>query len=192
MADDPTKWSEERRRVASFGRLEDDLLEASPWYLWGPYLSERAWGTVREDYSHDGSAWDYLPHEKARSRAYRWSEDGLAGFSDIGQRLCLALALWKRTQSAGPSGFGERPCVDRGSLNAAPQRPPSPGRFTGPPLRDTAPVVRLAEHRRPLKGRPPGRLETSRGGERAGLVSIWRVRSVQAEDGWNPAIGEPE
>jgi hypothetical protein len=86
--------SEERRRVATFGRLEDGLLDASPWYLWGPYLSERAWGTVREDYSHDSEAWYYLPHEHARSRAYRWSEDGLAGFSDIEQRLCLALALW--------------------------------------------------------------------------------------------------
>ena len=95
MADDPMQWSEERKRVASFGRLEDGLLEASPWYLWGPYLSERAWGTVREDYSgEDVEAWDYLSHDIARSRAYRWSEDGLAGFCDIEQRLCLALVLW--------------------------------------------------------------------------------------------------
>ncbi|HET9143270.1 MGH1-like glycoside hydrolase domain-containing protein [Actinophytocola sp.] len=64
------------------------------WYLWGPYLSERQWGTVREDYSPDGEAWNYLPHDHARSRAYRWGEDGLAGFSDIQQRLCVALALW--------------------------------------------------------------------------------------------------
>jgi hypothetical protein len=64
------------------------------WYLWGPYLSERQWGTVREDYSADGAAWGYLPHDHARSRAYRWGEDGLAGFSDIEQRLCLGLALW--------------------------------------------------------------------------------------------------
>jgi len=62
--------------------------------MWGPYLSERQWGTVREDYSESGSAWSYLPHDHARSRAYRWGEDGLAGFSDIEQRLCLALALW--------------------------------------------------------------------------------------------------
>ena len=60
----------------------------------GPYLSERQWGTVREDYSPDGDAWTYLPHDHARSRAYRWGEDGLAGFCDIEQRLCLALALW--------------------------------------------------------------------------------------------------
>jgi len=84
----------ERERIAGFGRLEDGLLEAGPWYRWGPYVSERQWGTVREDYSADGNAWDYLPHDHARSRAYRWGEDGLAGFSDIHQRLCLSLALW--------------------------------------------------------------------------------------------------
>ncbi len=61
---------------------------------WGPYLSERQWGTVREDYSVDGNAWNYLPHEQARSRTYRWGEDGIAGWSDDRQRLCLALALW--------------------------------------------------------------------------------------------------
>ncbi|HSE58542.1 MAG TPA: glucosidase [Nitrospiraceae bacterium] len=64
------------------------------WRKWGPYLSERQWGTVREDYSHDGNAWDYFTHDQARSRAYRWGEDGLAGFSDEIQRLCFALALW--------------------------------------------------------------------------------------------------
>jgi len=86
--------STERERVAGFGRLEDGLRQASDWYLWGPYVSERQWGTVREDYSADGQAWDYLPHDHARSRAYRWGEDGLAGFCDIEQRLCLGLALW--------------------------------------------------------------------------------------------------
>lgn len=84
----------ERDRVNSFGKLEDGLLHASDWYLWGPYLSERQWGTVREDYSADGEAWDHFPHDQARSRAYRWGEDGMAGFSDIQQRLCLSLALW--------------------------------------------------------------------------------------------------
>src|SRR3989440_167812 len=64
------------------------------WNRWGPYLSERQWGTVREDYSPHGNAWEYLPHDHARSRAYRWGEDGLAGISDHQQRLCLALALW--------------------------------------------------------------------------------------------------
>src|SRR6516225_1206118 len=66
----------------------------TPWRLWGPYLSERQWGTVREDYSANGTAWDYLPHDHARSRAYRWGEDGLLGISDNHQRLCFALALW--------------------------------------------------------------------------------------------------
>src|SRR6266404_5804536 len=70
------------------------LAEANNWKLWGPYLSERQWGTVREDYSPHGNAWEYLPHDHARSRAYRWGEDGLAGISDDQQRLCLSLALW--------------------------------------------------------------------------------------------------
>ena len=65
-----------------------------PWKKWGPYLSERQWGTVREDYSQDGNAWDYFTHDQSRSRAYRWGEDGLAGISDDKQRLCFALALW--------------------------------------------------------------------------------------------------
>jgi hypothetical protein len=64
------------------------------WRRWGPYLSDRQWGTVREDYSPDGEAWDYLPHDIARSRTYRWGEDGLAGWSDERQHWCLALALW--------------------------------------------------------------------------------------------------
>ena len=78
-----------------FGRLEDGLHQpGTQWYRWGPYVSERQWGTVREDYSADGNAWDYLPHDHARSQAYRWGEDGLAGFCDVEQRLCLCLALW--------------------------------------------------------------------------------------------------
>jgi hypothetical protein len=84
----------ERDRVNGFGHPEDGLHDASPWYHWGPYLSERAWGTVREDYSPGGTAWDYFPHDHARSRAYRWGEDGMAGVSDVGQHLCMALALW--------------------------------------------------------------------------------------------------
>ncbi|MGA8370349.1 MAG: hypothetical protein WB765_09495, partial [Acidimicrobiales bacterium] len=86
--------SDERDRIAGFGHLEDGLRTASDWYWWGPYVSERQWATVREDYSADGEAWNYLPHDHARSRAYRWGEDGLAGFSDIEQRMCLGLALW--------------------------------------------------------------------------------------------------
>src|SRR6266700_1061191 len=64
------------------------------WDLWGPYLSERAWGTVREDYSATGEAWNYFPHDHARSRAYRWSEDGIGGISDFKQRHCFAFAFW--------------------------------------------------------------------------------------------------
>ena len=74
-------------------RLED-ARTGSPWRAWGPYLSERQWGTVREDYSETGNAWDYFTHDQARSRAYRWGEDGLAGISDLNQHLCFALALW--------------------------------------------------------------------------------------------------
>src|SRR5438876_3653154 len=76
--------------------IEHDRLanEGRAWRRWGPYLSERAWGTVREDYSAHGSAWDYFPHDHARSRAYRWNEDGLGGICDDQQRLCFALALW--------------------------------------------------------------------------------------------------
>ena len=75
-------------------RLEQSRERKEHWKRWGPYLSERAWGTVREDYSQYGSAWDYFPHDHARSRAYRWNEDGLAGISDRHQLICFALALW--------------------------------------------------------------------------------------------------
>ena len=75
-------------------RLEEARTGAVAWKAWGPYLSERQWGTVREDYSGGGDAWDYFPHDQARSRAYRWGEDGFAGICDERQRLCLSLALW--------------------------------------------------------------------------------------------------
>src|SRR4051812_34103280 len=75
-------------------RLDDAHARRAPWKKWGPYLSERQWGTVREDYSDNGDAWDYFTHDQARSRAYRWGEDGLGGISDDHQILCFALALW--------------------------------------------------------------------------------------------------
>jgi hypothetical protein len=75
-------------------RLAEARSGAVAWKRWGPYLSDRQWGTVREDYSAGGTAWEYFPHEHARSRAYRWGEDGIAGLSDDQQRLCFALALW--------------------------------------------------------------------------------------------------
>ena len=81
-------------QTAEHQRLEEARSKQVPWRRWGPYLSERQWGTVREDYSPGGNAWDYFTHDQARSRAYRWGEDGLAGISDDGQRLCFALTLW--------------------------------------------------------------------------------------------------
>jgi hypothetical protein len=80
--------------TAEHQRLDEDRRRLQHWKRWGPYVSERAWGTVREDYSADGQAWDYFPHDHARSRAYRWNEDGLAGLCDRHQRICFALALW--------------------------------------------------------------------------------------------------
>ena len=75
-------------------RLTESRERRKNWKRWGPYLSERSWGTVREDYSADGDAWNYFPHDHARSRAYRWNEDGLAGICDRHQQVCFALALW--------------------------------------------------------------------------------------------------
>ena len=80
--------------TAEAKRLEDNRKRQAYWTRWGPYVSERQWGTVREDYSEDGSAWDYFPHSQSLSRAYRWGEDGIAGICDNHQRLCFALAFW--------------------------------------------------------------------------------------------------
>jgi len=82
-----TRQAEQQRLIEARG-------ERVPWKKWGPYLSERQWGTVREDYSHDGNAWNYFTHDQARSRAYHWGEDGIAGISDDNQLLCFALSLW--------------------------------------------------------------------------------------------------
>src|SRR3954468_1468136 len=76
------------------GKRLRDADHGVPWRTWGPHVSERQWGTVREDYSEYGNAWDYFSHEQARSRAYRWGEDGIAGFCDRNQFLCLGVALW--------------------------------------------------------------------------------------------------
>src|SRR5919198_3764431 len=75
-------------------RLLEDAKRKQNWKRWGPYLAERQWGTVREDYSEYGTCWDYFPHDHARSRVYRWGEDGLLGITDRECRLCFALALW--------------------------------------------------------------------------------------------------
>jgi len=84
----------EANETAEHRRLQQSRSEGIAWKKWGPYLSERQWGTVREDYSEGGDAWNYFPHDHARSRAYRWGEDGIAGISDDRQHLCFALALW--------------------------------------------------------------------------------------------------
>jgi hypothetical protein len=83
----PLMTAEDQRLLASSER-------AVHWKRWGPYLSERQWGTVREDYSANGDAWNYLPHDHSRSRTYRWGEDGIAGFCDRHQHICFALAMW--------------------------------------------------------------------------------------------------
>jgi hypothetical protein len=82
------------REVVERTRLSSVRNEGVPWKKWGPYLTERQWGTVREDYSEQGDAWNFFTHDHARSRAYRWGEDGIAGISDDKQHLCFALALW--------------------------------------------------------------------------------------------------
>src|ERR1700704_3439489 len=83
--------------TAEHERLDEVRTQQVPWKKWGPYLSERQWGTVREDYSEEGDAWNFFTHDHARSRAYRWGEDGIAGISDDRQRLCFALGLWNGT-----------------------------------------------------------------------------------------------
>src|SRR5437016_323435 len=86
--------SKNETKSAEAIRLQADATRAKNWKRWGPYLSERQWATVREDYSPGGTCWEYFPHEQARSRAYRWGEDGLLGITDRECRLCFALALW--------------------------------------------------------------------------------------------------
>ena len=83
-----------KRATAEQLRLDEAKEGKASWMSWGPYLSERQWGTVREDYSENGNAWDYFSHDQARSRAYHWGEDGLAGYSDDRQFLCFSVALW--------------------------------------------------------------------------------------------------
>ena len=94
--------------TAEHRRLSDSAARRADWKNWGPYLAERAWGTVREDYSPSGDAWNHFPHDHARSRAYRWNEDGLAGFCNRFQNLCLSLALWNE-RDPYPQGTPLRP-----------------------------------------------------------------------------------
>jgi hypothetical protein len=91
---DVAEETQQRTLTAEECRLAETRARAVHWKRWGPYVAERAWGTVREDYSPYGTAWDYLPHDHARSKAYRWNEDGIAGLSDRHQFICFAVALW--------------------------------------------------------------------------------------------------
>jgi hypothetical protein len=93
---DMPDWSTPQHHLldTAEGRRLAAIKDGEKWRHWGPYLSERQWGTVREDYSAYGTAWDHFPHDHARSRAYRWGEDGIAGWGDDHLRWCLALALW--------------------------------------------------------------------------------------------------
>jgi hypothetical protein len=120
-ASTPVKNGQERRQDAETLRLVDDGNRTANWKRWGPYLSERQWGTVREDYSAEGSPWEYFPHDHARSRAYRWGEDGLLGICDRECRLCFALALWNGRDPilkerlfgvAGPEGNHGEDCKE--------------------------------------------------------------------------------
>src|ERR1700722_4306124 len=81
-------------KTAEQTRLDESRSMSAPWRLWGPYVSDRQWGTVREDYSSSGDSWTYFPFDQAHQRAYRWGEDGIAGWSDLQCRLCLSLAFW--------------------------------------------------------------------------------------------------
>ena len=105
-------------------RLTEARENGVPWRKWGPYLSERQWGTVREDYSSNGDAWSYFTHDQARSRAYKWGEDGIAGYSDEKQRLCWALALWNgKDPILKERLFGVAPWI---VLDSTPSRSPPP------------------------------------------------------------------
>ena len=103
----------EQHMTAEHKRLADSQARRADWKHWGPYVSDRAWGTVREDYSAAGNAWEYLPHDHARSRAYRWNEDGLAGVCNRFQNMCLAVALWNDRDpilKERPFGLTPSPC----------------------------------------------------------------------------------
>ena len=101
MSDNPELTRLQEASTLETIRLRQVGIGKKPWRKWGPYLSERQWGTVREDYSQDGNAWDYFTHDQARSRAYHWGEDGLAGISDDNQLLCFSVGYgMARTQSS--------------------------------------------------------------------------------------------
>ena len=144
-------------------RLADSEARRADWKHWGPYVSERAWGTVREDYSAAGDAWTFFPHDHARSRAYRWNEDGLAGFCNRFQNLCLAVALWNgrdpilKERLLRPDGPGGQSRRGRQGVLLLP-------RWHADPLLH-ADALQVPAGRVPL--RPPGRGEPAAGAHRA-------------------------
>ncbi|OLE26611.1 MAG: hypothetical protein AUG44_12460 [Actinobacteria bacterium 13_1_20CM_3_71_11] len=163
------------------GRAEKDRLAAAdagtdPWRDWGPYLAERAWGTVREDYSEWGAAWDYFPHDHARSRAYRWNEDGLGGICDDQQRFCFALAFWNGRDPilkerifglSGPEGnHGEDPKEYWWYLDSTPTHSWMRWRYHYPQARfPYAELAVLGDHRRLRQGRPDRHVHPGAPGE---------------------------
>ena len=172
-------------------RLEEDARRTKNWKRWGPYLSERQWATVREDYSPDGNCWVYFPHDHARSRAYRWGEDGLLGITDRECRLCFALALWNErdpilkerlfglTNPEGNHGGGRQgvlllpglhpdPLLPEGALQISAGRVPlRPAAGGEPPPGPEGARVRAGRDRRLRRGpllRRAGRVRQGRAG----------------------------
>ena len=158
-----------RRREASPRRGSARAQAGATWRRWGPYLSERQWGTVREDYCPDGDAWDYFPHDHARSRAYRWGEDGIAGISDDQQRLCFALALWNgrdpilKERLFGLTGSRGQPRRGRQGVLLLPRRHADPLLHA---RCSTSTRRRAFPYARPRRGEPPPRPDAA--GVRAG------------------------
>ena len=155
-------------------RLKENRADSQPWRKWGPYLSERQWGTVREDYSSGGNAWDYLSHDQARSRAYRWGEDGLAGMCDEQVRLCLALALWNgrdpilKERLFGLTNARREPRRGRQRTLLLPRRHPHAFLFA-----DALQVSAAGVPIRPVgRGEPPARVARTR-------VRVARYRCVR-------------
>ena len=145
----------ERQRMEDAGHPEEGWRRGQPVVRWGPYLAERAWGSVREDYSADGDAWASFPHDHARSRAYRWNEDGMAGITDVFNRLSLALALWNgkdpilKERMFGLTGPRGQPRRGRQGVLVVPRR--------GAEQRLAALALSLSAGRVPVRG--PGRGE---------------------------------
>ena len=183
-AEQGAEGAEQGAEGAERARLAECDAGTAAWRRWGPYLAERAWGTVREDYSADGDAWDYFPFEDAHRRAYRWNEDGMAGICDDEQLLCLALALWN---GAGPDPQGAdvrpdrragQPRRGRQGVLVVPRRHPDlvvPARGATTTRRQAFPYEDLAAEQPPT--------EPARARVRAGRHRGLRRRPLLGRDG---------